>query len=129
MLKTVAAFASGEGGTVLIGVTDDGQIAGVDATKLDELTLALHNMIRSNIDPDPAVTVRPVPVDGKTVLLVEVTAGSAVSGACAGGRISASYRPAHVIASALGRSRTAPTSIGSGGCLAGVVPSKFIRAV
>ncbi|MER7586513.1 ATP-binding protein [Micromonospora sp. NPDC127501] len=65
MLKTVAAFASGEGGTVLIGVTDDSQIAGVDATKLDELMLALHNMIRSNIDPDPEATVRPVSVDAK----------------------------------------------------------------
>jgi hypothetical protein len=59
MLKTVAAFASGEGGTVLIGVTDDSQIVGVDATKLDELMLTLHNMIRSNIDPDPGATVAP----------------------------------------------------------------------
>ncbi|MFG2050762.1 helix-turn-helix domain-containing protein [Micromonospora sp. NPDC048935] len=76
MLKTVAAFTSGKGGTVLIGVTDDSQIAGVDTTKLDELMLALHNMIRSNIDPDPEATVRPVPVDGKTVLLVEVPGGT-----------------------------------------------------
>jgi hypothetical protein len=75
MLKTVAAFASGEGGTILIGVTDDAQIIGVDATKLDDLMLQLHNMIRSNIDPDPDVTVRAVPLDGKTVLLVEVPAG------------------------------------------------------
>jgi len=74
MLKTVAAFASGDGGTILIGVTDDAQIAGV-ATKLDDLMLQLHSMIRSNIDPDPDVTVRPVPVEGKTVLLIEVPAG------------------------------------------------------
>ncbi|MFG1892173.1 helix-turn-helix domain-containing protein [Micromonospora sp. NPDC049051] len=74
-LKTVAAFASGEGGTVLVGVTDDGQIAGVDATKLDEQMRTLRSMIRDNIDPDPPVTVRPVPVDGKTVVLVEVSAG------------------------------------------------------
>lgn len=75
MLKTVAAFASGEGGTVLIGVADDSQIVGVDATKLDDLMLTVHNMIRSNIDPDPAAAVRPVTVDGKTVLLVEIPAG------------------------------------------------------
>lgn len=42
MLKTVAAFASGDGGTILIGVTDDAQIVGVDATKLDELMLTVH---------------------------------------------------------------------------------------
>ncbi|NMO51441.1 ATP-binding protein [Actinoplanes sp. TBRC 11911] len=76
MLKTVAAFASGEGGTVLIGVSDDGQITGVDATNLDELTLAVRGMIRSMIDPDPAVTVRAVPIDGKTVLVIEVRAGA-----------------------------------------------------
>ncbi|MBP1782773.1 hypothetical protein J3R08_002623 [Micromonospora sp. HB375] len=75
MLKTVAAFASGEGGTALIGVTDDGQIAGVDATKVDEQMRTLRSMIRDSIDPDPPVTVRPVPLDGKTVLLVEVSAG------------------------------------------------------
>jgi Schlafen, AlbA_2 len=74
MLKTVAAFASGEGGTIVVGVSDDAQIAGVDATKLDELMLQLSTMIRGNIDPDPAVTVRPVQVDGTTVLLVEVPA-------------------------------------------------------
>lgn len=76
MLKTVAAFASGEGGTVVVGVTDDAQIAGIDATKLDELMLQLSSMIRGNIDPDPAASIRPVHVDGKTVLLVEVAAGS-----------------------------------------------------
>ncbi|MFI1989097.1 helix-turn-helix domain-containing protein [Actinoplanes sp. NPDC020271] len=75
MLKTVAAFASGDGGTILIGVADDARIAGVDATKLDDLMLQLHNMIRSTIEPDPGVIVRPVQVEGKTVLLVEVPAG------------------------------------------------------
>jgi hypothetical protein len=75
MLKTVAAFASGEGGTVLVGVTDDGQIVGVDATKLDEQMLTLGSMIRDSIDPDPPATVRPAPLGGKTVLLVEVSAG------------------------------------------------------
>lgn len=76
MLKTVAAFASGEGGTIVVGVTNEGQVAGVDATKLDELMLQLSTMIRGNIDPDPAATVRPVQVDGKTVLLVEVPSGT-----------------------------------------------------
>jgi predicted HTH transcriptional regulator len=75
MLKTVAAFASGKGGTVLVGVTDDGQIAGVVATKLDELMLTLRSMIRDNVEPDPPVRVRPVELHGKTILLVEVTPG------------------------------------------------------
>ncbi|MER7469591.1 MULTISPECIES: ATP-binding protein [unclassified Micromonospora] len=51
------------------------QIAGVDATELDEQMRTLRSMIRDSIDPDPPVTVRPVPLDGKTVLLIEVSAG------------------------------------------------------
>lgn len=73
MLKTVAAFASGQdGGTVLIGVEDDTRVTGVDATKLDELMLRLHRMIRDTIDPEPIYQVRAEQVDGKTVLLIEV---------------------------------------------------------
>jgi hypothetical protein len=73
MLKTVAAFASGQdGGTVLIGVEDDTRVVGVDPTKLDELMLQLRRMIRDTIDPEPSYQVRAEQVDRKTVLLIEV---------------------------------------------------------
>lgn len=73
MLKTVAAFASGQdGGTVLIGVEDDTRVIGVDPAKLDELMLQLRQMIRNMIDPEPPCQVRPEQVDGKVVLLIEV---------------------------------------------------------
>jgi hypothetical protein len=76
MLKTVAAFASGEGGTVLVGVEDDTRVVGVDPRALDPQMRALHSMIRDSIDPEPPYVVRAVEVDGKTVLLVEVSAGN-----------------------------------------------------
>jgi hypothetical protein len=75
MLKTIAAFASGEGGTVLVGVEDDTRVVGVDATALDPLMRQLTSMIRDSIDPEPPYTVRAERIDGKTVLLVEVTGG------------------------------------------------------
>ena len=50
----------------------------------------------------------------------------AVTGACAGGRISASNRLTSTSAAPAGRSSTAPASIGSAGNPAGVLPSKSI---
>jgi hypothetical protein len=76
MLKTVAAFASGEGGTIVVGVEDDTRVVGVDPTTLDPQMLALQRMIRDSIAPEPPYTVRADELDGKTVLLVEVSGGA-----------------------------------------------------
>ncbi len=75
VLKTVAAFASGEGGTLLFGVDDDSNVVGVNATDLDGLMLAVGNMIRDNIEPEPPYHLRPAEQDGKTVLVLAVRAG------------------------------------------------------
>lgn len=74
-MKTVAAFASGGGGTVLFGVADDAEVVGVDPTARDRLMLAVGSMIRSTIEPEPTYQLRIVEWRGKTVLLVEVVGG------------------------------------------------------
>lgn len=48
--KTVITFANSEGGTIYIGVTDSGEICGVE--NLDNDMLKLSNMIRDSIQPD-----------------------------------------------------------------------------
>jgi hypothetical protein len=77
MLKTVAAFASQPGGgTILIGVRDDLQIAGLPETStVDEQNLQVVGMIRDNIEPVPPYTTRPIEHEGAQVLAVEVTWG------------------------------------------------------
>lgn len=75
VLKTVASFASGEGGTILFGVTDDAQAVGIGSASLDRQMVAVSNMIRDSIDPEPPYTLRAAELDGKTLLLVEVAAG------------------------------------------------------
>ncbi len=75
VLKTIAAFASGEGGTLLFGVDDDGQVVGIDPTSLDGQMLAVGNMIRDSIDPEPPYRLRAAELDGKTLLMVEVSSG------------------------------------------------------
>lgn len=53
-LKTIAGFLNANGGTLLIGVTDDGEVLGLDSDRFeseDKLGLHLVNLIRERIDP------------------------------------------------------------------------------
>lgn len=77
MLKTIAAFASQDGGTVLIGVQDDLQIVGLtEKETADQQLLTIVNMIRDNLEPEPPYTARMIDHEGKKVLAIEVTAAS-----------------------------------------------------
>jgi Schlafen, AlbA_2 len=76
VMKTVAAFANGIGGTILFGVEDDGTIVGIDlddARKtIDRITDLISGYVRPLVGFDAFVT----KVGGKNVLLVRVKPGS-----------------------------------------------------
>jgi hypothetical protein len=76
MLKTVAAFASGRGGTILFGVSDDGTIAGLDPADVDAQRDRLVHMIRDLISPEPTYTIRTHEVDDRVVLALEIQRGT-----------------------------------------------------
>ena len=72
-LKSVSAFANGEGGILLFGISDDDQILGLtdaegDAEKISE-------EIKSKLDPVPAVKLELKGVDGKKLVLLHVYPG------------------------------------------------------
>jgi predicted HTH transcriptional regulator len=75
-MKTVAAFANGEGGTLLFGVDDDGTVIGLgvhDAREtVDRLTSLISDWVRPLVDFHPDLA----DLDGKQVLLVCVNAGA-----------------------------------------------------
>ncbi|WP_439427704.1 AlbA family DNA-binding domain-containing protein [Micromonospora sp. LA-10] len=75
VLKTIAAFASGDGGTLLFGVDDAAQPIGLDPTTMDRITVAVGSMIRDSIVPEPPYVLRVAEMNGRTLLLVEVTGG------------------------------------------------------
>ncbi|MFF8953532.1 helix-turn-helix domain-containing protein [Streptomyces sp. NPDC014940] len=76
MLKTIAAFASQDGGTVLIGVRDDLQIVGLpEEPNVDKQVLQVVGMIRDNVEPVPSYDPRVIDHDGKKVLALEVSGG------------------------------------------------------
>jgi hypothetical protein len=68
--ETAAAFANGAGGTVLIGVDDEGVPVGYDAPKTaDQVT----NTITELVEEAPDFDVRDVQIEGKPIIVVTVT--------------------------------------------------------
>lgn len=74
--KTAIAFANTDGGTILVGVDDDGNTIGVDDP--DQCQLSITSSLREGIVPDltrfiwPRVDSR----DGKTILAVDISRGT-----------------------------------------------------
>ena len=60
VLKTLAGFLNREGGTLYIGVSDDGTPIGIEADKFkseDKMSLHLINLVKSRMDPVAIVNV------------------------------------------------------------------------
>ena len=76
MLKTVAAFANGEGGVILIGVCDEnGEIKGVKqnpAKERDRIT----DMIRKVVVPEPGIRIESCEIDHRSIIAVYVESGT-----------------------------------------------------
>ena len=74
--KTVIAFANTNGGTVYIGVTDDGGIIGVG--DVDDTMMKVSNSIRDSIKPDVTLFVdyQQEMIDERTVIKVRVQKGT-----------------------------------------------------
>ena len=97
--KTVVAFANCDGGTVYIGINDDGSVCGVPDA--DAIMLRVTNALRDAIRPDVMMFVdcRCTDIDGKAIVAVSVQRGTArpyylrdkgvrpEGGLCASGRV------------------------------------------
>lgn len=75
--KTVVAFANSEGGTIYIGINDDGSVCGV--SDADSTMLRVTNAIRDAIRPDVMMFVdcNAVDVEGGPIVAVSVQRGTA----------------------------------------------------
>ena len=73
-LKTVAAFANGSGGIILVGVADDGKVEGIqgDSSKLND---SIVNSIRNRITPQPIFQLQSCEVHHRQVIGVFIQEG------------------------------------------------------
>lgn len=76
MCKEVIAFANTKGGTIYIGVENDGTVVGVDSA--DRVILQVNNMVRDSIKPDVTMFVHyeTQMVDRKQIVAVTIQKGT-----------------------------------------------------
>jgi predicted HTH transcriptional regulator len=80
VLKTIAAFLNTDGGTLVIGVEDDGHVLGLEPDlktlkeSLDHFEQTLMNLIHRSIGAEfaPFIKTRFEEIDGRTVCVVDV---------------------------------------------------------
>ena len=74
--KESIAFANCEGGTIYVGVADDGEVLGVE--NADECALQISNMVRDAVKPDVTMFLHyeTLDFDGKAVVAVRVQRGT-----------------------------------------------------
>ena len=72
-LRTVCAFANGQGGTIFFGVADDTSIQGLDNPRSVDW---VAQRIRDSVEPFPVYQYKVTAVQGKKVAYVDVPAGA-----------------------------------------------------
>jgi len=71
--ESISAFSNTKGGTVVIGVSDEGEVLGVDIGKKTIESLA--NLVKQNTDPMAYPSIRVEESDKKQVVIIEVVEG------------------------------------------------------
>jgi len=76
---TMLAFLNTDGGTLYIGIDNEGAVYGVDGN-VDELMLSIATSFRDSLKPDPSgyFKVEPEEREGKTIITVTVERGSSI---------------------------------------------------
>lgn len=72
-LKSVSAFANCEGGTLIFGISDDGEVVGLEDAKKDSEIIS--EAVKSRMDPIPVVNLKFDEIDGKKLIYLYVSAG------------------------------------------------------
>ncbi len=74
--KEVVAFLNTNGGIIYIGISDNGELIGLD--EVDETILKLNNTLRDSIKPDSMMFINSeiLDIDNKKVIKVEVSEGT-----------------------------------------------------
>ena len=77
LANEIGAFANAHGGTLLLGVTDDGTVQGMTRSQLQRVDALVAEVCRNSIEPPLEVEVHKMELDGAAFVVVEVPAGPA----------------------------------------------------
>ena len=75
IVKEIVSFLNGNGGTILIGIKDNGIVIGVD--KIDEVLRKISDIITSQIEPNPQDEISSELKfnEGKTIIVININKG------------------------------------------------------
>ncbi len=78
LFETVCAFLNTDGGTIFLGVTDDGVVIGIDPSAAKQMKAELANLSNNpqKIDPPYLLFPHEYEFDGKTIIAVQVPLSS-----------------------------------------------------
>jgi ATP-dependent DNA helicase RecG len=78
--ETICAFLNAEGGTLLLGVSDEGTILGVNPNSVDKIKTTFVTGINNPelINPASYLTIHDIEIDGKIILYIQVSNASSV---------------------------------------------------
>ncbi len=78
LFETVCAFLNRDGGTIFLGVADDGTVTGVEPEAVQRLTADIVNLSNNSQKLDPPCILSPscADSDGKHVLVIQVPVSS-----------------------------------------------------
>lgn len=86
-LKTAVAFANGSGGTILIGVSDNGSVMGIDESELDRYMETISSELNQKIEPhifhDEIVST----IEDKHLIIVDISPGGSKPYRLKGGNV------------------------------------------
>ncbi|MEA1916657.1 MAG: ATP-binding protein, partial [Campylobacterota bacterium] len=70
IIKTAIAFSNSQGGDLIIGVTDDNKILGIDENSIVKFEEIISNTIYDNCMPNIMPNIYSVRVENKTLLVI-----------------------------------------------------------
>jgi predicted HTH transcriptional regulator len=75
LAEEMVAFSNAEGGTLLIGVADDGAIVGLDDSQISRINQLVSNTANENVKPPIYPLTEVLSVDGQRIIAVSVRKG------------------------------------------------------
>ena len=80
LFDTICAFLNTDGGTVYLGIKDDGQIVGIDDDAVSDLKIDIANLSNNDQKLNPPYLLFPksVEIEGKTIIRLDVPLSSQV---------------------------------------------------
>lgn len=77
IIRDIVAFLNAEGGTLYVGIANNGEVKGIDNNKMDEIQKKISEIVTMQIEPNPQNEIQVVPAveDGRNIIQAKIGKG------------------------------------------------------